>query len=115
VWELREEIVMFLEMKSIQCDLSTNIVDEKWRLDFKFTIDIMEKLNELNVKIQGSGIFAHEIYVHVKLFQMKLSLFSRPAGNNRFCHFPLLKKQTFLVNLQQSIKFTWMPCLSNST
>ena len=92
VWELREEIVMFLEMKSIQCDFCTNIVDEEWRLDFKFAIDIMEKLNELNVKLQGNGIFAHEMYVHVKSFQMKLSLFSRQAGNNRCCYFPLLKE-----------------------
>ena len=92
VWELREEIVMFLEMKSIQCDFCTNIVDEEWRLDFKFAIDIMEKLNELIVKLQGNGIFAHEMYEHVKSFQMKLSLFSRQAGNNKFCHFPLLKE-----------------------
>jgi len=60
-------------------------------LDFKFAIDIMEKLNKLNVKLYSNGIFAHEMYVHVKSFQMKLSLFSRQAGNNRFCHFPLLK------------------------
>ena len=32
------------------------------------------------------------MYVHVKSFQMKLSLFSRQTGNNRFCHFPLLKE-----------------------
>ncbi|CAB4063674.1 unnamed protein product [Lepeophtheirus salmonis] len=43
MWELREETVMFLEMKSIQCDFSTNVFDEDWRLDFKFAIDIMEK------------------------------------------------------------------------
>jgi len=66
VWELREEIVIFLDMKSIQCDFSTNIVDDEWRLDFKFAIDIMKKLNELNVNLQGNGIFAHEMYVHVK-------------------------------------------------
>ena len=47
--------------KSIQCDFSTNIVDEEWRLDFKFAIDIMEKLNKLNVKLQGNGLFAHEM------------------------------------------------------
>ena len=79
-------------MKSIQCDFCTNIVDEEWRLDFKFAIDIMEKLNELNGKLQGNGIFAHEMYVHVNSFQMKLSLFSRQAGNNKFCHFPSLKE-----------------------
>ena len=52
----------------------------------------MEKLNELNVELQGNGIFAYEMYVHVKSFQMGLSLFSRQAGNNGFCHFPLLKE-----------------------
>ena len=83
---------MFLEMKSIQCDFCTNIVDEEWRLDFKFAIDIMEKLNELNVKLQGNGIIAHEMYVRVNSFQMKLSLFSTQAGNNKFCHFSLLKE-----------------------
>ena len=54
----------------------------------------MEKLNELNVKLQGNSLFAHEIYVHVKLFQAKLSLFSRQACEIRFCHFPLLKQKT---------------------
>ena len=32
--------------------------------------------------------------MHVKSFQAKLSLFSRQAGNNRFCHLPLLKHNT---------------------
>ena len=104
VWELREEIVMFLEMKSIWSDFSTNIVDEEWRLDFKFAIDIMEKLNELNVKLQGNGIFAHEMYMHVKSFQTKLSLFSRQASSNRFCHFPLLKEANISDKLAAKYK-----------
>jgi len=66
VWELREEIVLFLEMKSIRCDFSTNIVDEEWMLNFKFAIDIMEKLNELTVIPQGNGILEYEMYLHVK-------------------------------------------------
>ncbi|CAB4064194.1 unnamed protein product [Lepeophtheirus salmonis] len=47
---------MFLEMKSIQRGFSNNVVDEEWRLDFKFAIDIMEKLNELNQSIKFSWI-----------------------------------------------------------
>ena len=66
MWELREEIVLFLEMKSIRCDFSTNIVDEEWMLNFKFAIDIMEKLNELTVIPQGNGILEYEMYLHVK-------------------------------------------------
>jgi len=46
----------------------------------------MEKLNELNAKLQGNDIFAHEMYLHVKSLQMKLSFFSGQGGNNRFCH-----------------------------
>ena len=89
VWDLKEEIVMFLEMKGF-----ANIVNEEWKSDFMFAIDIMEKLNELNVKLQGNTLFAHEMYLHVKSFQANLSLFSRQTGENRFCHFPLLKQKT---------------------
>ena len=43
---------------------------EEWKSDVMFAVDIMEKLNELNVKLQGNSIFfAHEMYVHVKVFQ----------------------------------------------
>ena len=40
VWDLKEEIVMFLEMKGIDCDFVTNIVNEEWKSDFMFAIDI---------------------------------------------------------------------------
>ena len=84
VWDLREEIVMFLEMKGIECDFNTNIVNKEWKLDFMFAIEIMEKLNELNVRLQGNCMFAHEMYVHVKSFRAKLSLFSRQASEKSF-------------------------------
>ena len=51
--EPKEEIVMFWEMKDIQCDFSVHIVDEEWRSDFKFTIDFMKMMNKLNVKLQA--------------------------------------------------------------
>ena len=103
VWDLKEEIVMFLEMKGIECDFIANIVDAEWKLDFIFAIEIVEKLNELNVKLQGNSLFAHEMYVHVKSFQAKLSLLSRQASENIFCHFPLLKQET--ISDQMSKKF----------
>ena len=51
-------------------------------------------MEKLNVKLQSNILFAHEMYVYVKSFQAKLSLFSRQAGENRFCHLPLLKQKT---------------------
>lgn len=104
VWDLKEEIVMFLEMKHIDCDFVTNIVNEEWKSDFMFAIDIMEKLNELNVKLQGNGLFAHEMYVHVKSFKAKLSLFSRQACENMFYHFPLLKQKNISGEMAKKYK-----------
>ncbi|CAL1545160.1 unnamed protein product [Lymnaea stagnalis] len=64
-----------------------------------FAIEIIEKWNELNVKLQGNSLFAHEIYVDFKSFQAKLSLFSRQAGEKRFCYFLLLKQKTISVEM----------------
>lgn len=104
VWDLKEEIVMFLEMKDIDCDFGITIADEEWTSDFMFAIDIMEKMNELNVKLQGNSLFAHEMYVHVKAFQAKLSLFSRQASENSFLHFPLLKQKTISGKMAEKYK-----------
>ena len=79
-------------MKSIQCDFSTNIVDDEWRLDFKFAIDIMKKLNELNVNLQGNGIFAHEMYVHVKHSKWNCQCSPGKLVTTDFVIFTLLKE-----------------------
>ena len=42
--------------------------------------------------------------MHVKSFQAKLSLFSRQAGENRFCHFPLLKQKTISGEMADKYK-----------
>ena len=33
MWDLKEEIVMLLEMKDIDCDFVSNIVNEEWKTD----------------------------------------------------------------------------------
>ncbi|XP_049947909.1 general transcription factor II-I repeat domain-containing protein 2A-like [Schistocerca serialis cubense] len=58
-----------------------------------FAADIFEKLNELNVTLQGKGLFPHEMWTHIKAFKTKLGLFARQANDGKFCHFPLLGKQ----------------------
>ena len=52
---------------------------EDWICDFGFAVDIMQKLNDLNTKLQGKGVFAHELYQEVKVFQVKLKLFFQAA------------------------------------
>ena len=79
VWDLKAEIVMFFNMKDISCHFSKEMGSEEWVCDFAFAVDMMQKLNELNTKLQGKGVFAHELYLEVKAFQSKLKLFCQAA------------------------------------
>ena len=90
VWDLKAEIVMFFNMKDISCDFSKEMESEEWVCDFAFAVDIMQKLNELNTKLQGKGVFAHELHLEVKDFQSKLELFSKQLNEQNFVHLPLL-------------------------
>ena len=71
MWDVKAEVVMFFNMKEISCDFSKEMESDEWVCDFAFAVDIMQKLNELNTKLQGKGVFAHELYVEVKEFQSK--------------------------------------------
>ena len=58
----------------------------EWVCDLAFSLDILDKLNELNIKLQGKGVFAHELFVEIVSFQVELGLFS-----HNFVHFPVLQ------------------------
>ena len=92
-WALKEEILLFFDMKGISCDFSKEIQSEEWVCDFAFAVDIMQKLNELNTKLQGKDAVAHELYREVKAFQVKLKLFAKQLSEQNFIHFPHLKTQ----------------------
>ena len=93
VWDLKEEIVMFLNIKDISCNFTKEMESDEWVCDFAFAVDIMQKLNELNTKLQGKGVFAHELYLEVKAFQWQLQLFAKQLNEQNFVHFPILKTQ----------------------
>ncbi|XP_029639488.1 general transcription factor II-I repeat domain-containing protein 2-like [Octopus sinensis] len=94
VWDLKAEILMFLKMQDISCDFLNEMESDEWVCDFAFAVDIMQKLNELNTKLQGKGIFDHELYLEVKALQWKLGLFAKQLNEQKFIHFPLLKTQS---------------------
>ena len=91
VWDLREEIVIFLEMKGIECDFRRKIQEKEWKFELMFAVDVLQTMNELNVKLQGKDLFAHDMYMNVKTFNRQLDLLSKQAGKGNFCHFPTLK------------------------
>uniref|UniRef100_A0A8C4X772 SPIN-DOC-like zinc-finger domain-containing protein n=1 Tax=Erpetoichthys calabaricus TaxID=27687 RepID=A0A8C4X772_ERPCA len=104
VWALQNEILLFLDMKEISHDFVTKIGCEEWRYEMMFAADVFEKLNELNVTLQGKGLFAHEMWKHVKSFKAKLGLFARQAGEGNFCHFRLLGKQKVPESVSAKIR-----------
>ena len=80
-------------MKGISCGSSKKIESEEWVCDFAFAVDIMQKLNELNTKLQGKGVFARELHREVKSFQLKLKFFPKQLYEQNFVHFLHLKTQ----------------------
>ena len=101
---MREEIILFLQMKGIVCDFEEKMSCEEWKYEFMFTIDMFGKLNELNVKLQGKGMLVHKMLENLKSFRNKLSLFARQAGERKFCHFPLMEKQKVSSSASSKVK-----------
>ena len=48
----------------------------------------------MNIKLQGKGVFAHELFVEIVSFQVKLGHFSTQLSAHNFVHFPVLQIQT---------------------
>ena len=43
--------------EAIDCEFSSEIKKPEWVCDLAFSVDILDKLNELNIKLQGKGVF----------------------------------------------------------
>lgn len=89
VWELKQEIISFLELLE-KADDFPELSDTDWLCDLAFAVDILTYMNELNMKLQGKDQFVHEMYTNVRAFKIKLTLFSKQMSNKSFAHFPTL-------------------------
>lgn len=69
-------------MKSIFSNFIDLIKDESWLYGFAIAVDVIDKLNELNVLRQGKNVFAHEFHVAVRSTQIKLELLSKQLNEN---------------------------------
>ncbi|XP_071216541.1 general transcription factor II-I repeat domain-containing protein 2B-like [Salvelinus alpinus] len=89
VWDLKSEIAEVLQINGKYVD-SPQLQDKEWLADFAFTVDIMALMNELNSKLQGKGLFAHQMYSLVKAFKGKLLLLTSQVEANNLTHLPTL-------------------------
>ena len=89
IWDLKAEILLFLEMKGKDKDYP-QLKQLEWLSDLAFAVDLFEHMNELNTKLQEEGTFAREMYSTVKVFRVNLKLFSRQLSQNITIHFAAL-------------------------
>ncbi|KAK2828937.1 hypothetical protein Q5P01_019971 [Channa striata] len=91
VWDLKAEIQEFCEKKGKDIP---ELSDEHWMADFAFAVDVTALMNELNTKLQGNGLFVHEMHSLVKAFMRKLQFLSSQLESNTLTHMQTLKEVT---------------------
>uniref|UniRef100_A0A3Q2U2G7 HAT C-terminal dimerisation domain-containing protein n=1 Tax=Fundulus heteroclitus TaxID=8078 RepID=A0A3Q2U2G7_FUNHE len=83
-----DEIRTFLAMKGIE---HPELAETKWLLKFYHLVDMTEHLNQLNVKMQGTGNTVLSLQQAVFAFENKLELFIMDLETGRLLHFEKLR------------------------
>ncbi|XP_075322580.1 general transcription factor II-I repeat domain-containing protein 2B-like [Odontesthes bonariensis] len=91
VWDLKTEIREFCQMKGKDIP---ELSDEDCMADFAFAVDVTALMNELNTKLQGRGLFVHEMHTLVKAFMRKMLFLSSQVESNNLTHMQTLKEVT---------------------
>ena len=68
------------------------IEDESWLCDLAFLVDITNRMNELNTRLQQKAQYASKMYGQIKGFTNKLRLWDAHTQNVNLSHFPTLKE-----------------------
>ncbi|XP_069003320.1 general transcription factor II-I repeat domain-containing protein 2B-like [Embiotoca jacksoni] len=91
LWELKAEIREFCKKKGKDIP---ELSGEDWMAGFAFAVDVTALMNELNTKLQGEGLFVHEMHSLVKAFMRKLQFLSSQLDSNNLTHMQTLKEVT---------------------
>uniref|UniRef100_A0A3B5AF36 Uncharacterized protein n=1 Tax=Stegastes partitus TaxID=144197 RepID=A0A3B5AF36_9TELE len=83
------EIRTSLEMKGSE---HPELAETEWLLKFYYLVDVTEHLNQLNVKMQGTGNTVLSLQQAVFAFENKLELFIMDLETGRSVHFEKLKQ-----------------------
>lgn len=83
------EIKAFLEEKG---DIYDFLDDVNWLCDLSFLTDICQKLNQLNLELQGQNKDFVDMVSTIKAFKAKLTLWISHFRNKSFTHFPQMTK-----------------------
>jgi Domain of unknown function (DUF4371)/Spin-doc zinc-finger/hAT family C-terminal dimerisation region len=85
--DILPHIKEFLQTKNTPC---TELDDNAWLMDLAFLTDISEKLNGLNLELQGKGKHVTNMITSVRTFESQIKLLISQIKKNQFKHFPNL-------------------------
>ncbi|XP_029656044.1 general transcription factor II-I repeat domain-containing protein 2-like [Octopus sinensis] len=83
-FHIREDVIIFLEEKNYDASYFRN-TDNISKL--AFFVDITSHLNDLNLKLQGSNKFIHQMYAEITAFENKLKLWELQLQKGNMTHF----------------------------
>ncbi|KAL3841521.1 hypothetical protein ACJMK2_019654 [Sinanodonta woodiana] len=69
------------------------MTDPAWQADLTFLVDMTQRLNDLNLKLQGKYQLICQLANHIWAFMTKLQLFRQQATSENFVHFPTFQSQ----------------------
>lgn len=99
---LRQEIIMFLEMKG---ENTSTITDAPWIQDLAFAVDITAHLTDLNLKLQGKNKIITHLYDDLKCFITKLSLWKLHLSSENLAHFPTCRDLKNTADTESALSF----------
>ncbi|MBN3296755.1 GTD2A protein, partial [Amia calva] len=88
--DLLPQIKIFIESRN---EHHQQLNDKLWLLELAFLNDLMAKLNELNMELQGTQKDITEIISSVKTFQEKIKLWTRQLQKKDLKHFPSMSEE----------------------
>jgi hypothetical protein len=115
VFELRQELYSYLNEEGY--NYSEMFVDSDFVIKLAYLCDIFEKLNSLNISLQGKETHFLQLYDKIVAFIKKINLWKRKSTeeNGKTTCFPLLKY--FLgendLELSMSLKTIFLEHLTN--
>ncbi|CAG5051823.1 unnamed protein product [Parnassius apollo] len=107
LYELQEEVIIFLEFKE-KHDLLTMFKDDTFQCMLAYLNDLFGALNELNLKIQGRNDTIISNYDYIQRFIAKLQLWNKKLSSENVISFSRLfeaiKNNKLDANLKADIK-----------
>ena len=93
---LRDEVYQFL--LPISPDLTALFDNSLWLLQFAYLVDIFNKLNELNLALQGVNSCVMQLHQKVKSFLKKIDFWQADVAAQKFTCFPSLESVALDAN-----------------